>query len=152
MARNSVEYFVKNSNNSDVIIIIVSAIAYQRCCVPRHDHVAERLERSLVFLPASYTSAFRFHLAPLCASPLFVCLYDLLVLFSLSINSPKYVEPKHSYKSFKKPTIKPCPEPVQSNAYIHNPFPNICFSITYGQVSQAACTLSIHLRERCVRA
>jgi hypothetical protein len=69
-----------------IIIIIVLAIVYHCHCAPRHDHVAERSERSLVSLLASYTSTFHFHPEPLCASPSFGCLNNVRVLCSLSVN------------------------------------------------------------------
>ena len=59
-------------------------------------------------------------------------------------------------KELQKPIMKPCPEPVQSSSYFHNPVPNICYStyypLTYGQVSQVAGTLPLHFRENCVCA
>jgi len=44
---------------------------------------------------------------PLCASPSFDCLNNLRVQCSLSLNSPKFVELEHSYKSFKNLSWNP---------------------------------------------
>jgi hypothetical protein len=70
-----------------------------------YDHVAERSGRSIVFLPDPYTPTFRYN--PPSSSPPFGCLNNLRVLCSLSVNSPKFMEPEHSCKGFKKSPLNP---------------------------------------------
>jgi hypothetical protein len=154
---SSLHYDARSENQMIVlliIIIIVLAIAYQCHCAPSHDYVAELSERSLVSLPASCTSTFHFHPEPLCASPSFGYLNNLRVLCSLSVNSPKFVEPEHSYKSFKNLAWNP----------VLSQFNPVHIFITLFQTSalvlpthlwpslSRSYTLPLHFREHCVRA